>query len=58
MFLSQFLQLRKNYVIRCIEDIKRSPAVYLPLKQLHFLCQSLTTNKNSYYKNEKVRFQK
>ena len=49
-----FFQLRKTYIVRCVEDIKRSPAVYLPLKQLHYLAQSITKGGASYFKTEKV----
>lgn len=47
-------QLRKTYIVRCVEDIKRSPAVYLPLKQLHYLAQSITKGGASYFKTEKA----
>ncbi|KAG7165384.1 Ubiquitin carboxyl-terminal hydrolase 24-like 1 [Homarus americanus] len=47
-------QLRKSYIVRCVEDIKRSPAVYLPLKQLHYLAQSITKGGASYFKTEKA----
>ncbi|XP_068228806.1 LOW QUALITY PROTEIN: ubiquitin carboxyl-terminal hydrolase 24-like [Palaemon carinicauda] len=48
-------QLRKSYIVRCVEDIKRSPAVYLPLKQLHYLAQSITKGGGaSYFKTEKA----
>lgn len=47
-------QLRKVYIVRCVEDIKRSPAVYLPLKQLHYLAQSITKGGASYFKTEKA----
>ncbi|KAB7497643.1 hypothetical protein Anas_01167, partial [Armadillidium nasatum] len=46
-------QLRKSYIIRCVEDIKRSPAVYLPLKQLHHLTKSVSRGSSSYSKSEK-----
>lgn len=52
--LLTFFQLRKTYIVRCVEDIKRSPAVYLPLKQLHYLAQSITKGGASYFKTEKV----
>ncbi|KAF2363147.1 Peptidase C19 ubiquitin carboxyl-terminal hydrolase [Trinorchestia longiramus] len=45
--------LRRDYMVRCITDIKRSPAVYLPLKQLHVLAQSLTKGGHGYFKTEK-----
>lgn len=55
MFCLYFLtQLRKSYIVRCVEDIKRSPAVYLPLKQLHYLARSITKGGASYFKTEKV----
>ncbi|ROT66789.1 putative ubiquitin carboxyl-terminal hydrolase 24 [Penaeus vannamei] len=47
-------QLRKSYIVRCVEDIKRSPAVYLPLKQLHYLARSITKGGASYFKTEKA----
>ncbi|KAK7081025.1 Ubiquitin carboxyl-terminal hydrolase 24 [Halocaridina rubra] len=48
-------QLRKYYIVRCVEDIKRSPAVYLPLRQLHYLAQSITkSGGSSYFKTEKA----
>ncbi|CAL4091223.1 unnamed protein product, partial [Meganyctiphanes norvegica] len=47
-------QLRKSYIIRCVEDIKRSPAVYLPLKQLHYLAKSITKGGPNYFKTEKA----
>ncbi|KAK4305331.1 hypothetical protein Pmani_022773 [Petrolisthes manimaculis] len=47
-------QLRKLYIVRCVENINRSPAVYLPLKQLHYLAQSITKGGASYFKTEKA----
>ncbi|XP_076051171.1 ubiquitin carboxyl-terminal hydrolase 24-like isoform X2 [Oratosquilla oratoria] len=47
-------ELRKRYIVRCVEDIKRSPAVYLPLKQLHGLAKAVTKGSSAYFKADKA----